>query len=204
MRVFLNGTVIEVASEAGQKIGSFQKGSLNLTPINDNLGVLIGLKVNFQATNLVNTGVYDSGNAENRISNGAGVAYATAQLAWDALSGFLGFSLGGGGGSVTSVTASSPLSSSGGATPNISFSAQPDGNYGLNFASGVVTFSELPIFLYETSTIADFVAGQTHYYIGGTAITYDYDLLPYPLPLPVSGFNFVNLSTFDVTIISDG
>ncbi len=59
------------------------------------------------------------------------------------------------------------------------------------------------IVLTEISSIADFLAGQTHYYIGKADITFDYDLLPYPLPNPVTGFNLVNQSVFDVTIISD-
>lgn len=61
-----------------------------------------------------------------------------------------------------------------------------------------------PIFLDETSTIADFQAGNTYFYIGEAPITYDYDLEPYPLPVPASSFNFVNLSVFDVTFNSDG
>lgn len=65
-----------------------------------------------------------------------------------------------------------------------------------------VAANEIPVFLDETSTIADFVTGATHYYIGNANITYDYDLLPYPLPVPVSGFNFVNLSVFNVTFVS--
>jgi hypothetical protein len=60
------------------------------------------------------------------------------------------------------------------------------------------------IFLDETSTIADFQTGKTHYYIGEMATTYDYNNEPYPLPLPVSNFNFVNLSVFDVSFTSDG
>jgi hypothetical protein len=60
------------------------------------------------------------------------------------------------------------------------------------------------VLLDETSTIADFQTGKTHYYIGEAPITYDYDVIPYPLPTPVSNFNFVNLSVFDVLFTSDG
>ena len=58
---------------------------------------------------------------------------------------------GGGGGTVTSVSASLPLISSGGATPNIQFNpATPDGVYSLNFSTGIAT-------LIATN---DFVNGQ--------------------------------------------
>lgn len=59
------------------------------------------------------------------------------------------------------------------------------------------------LFLDETSTIADFATGNTYYYIGEAPITYDYDFLPYPLPVPVSGYNFVNLSVYDVFFTSN-
>lgn len=69
--------------------------------------------------------------------------------------------------------------------------------------SGTVALEEdLPIFLDETSTIADFVTGRTHYYIGEAPNTYDYDLEPYPLPIPTQNFNFVNLSVHDVLLTS--
>jgi hypothetical protein len=61
----------------------------------------------------------------------------------------------------------------------------------------------IPIFLDETSTIADFVTGKTHYYIGEAGVTYDYDLELYPLPVPVQNFNFVNLSVYDVFFTSN-
>ena len=54
----------------------------------------------------------------------------------------------------------------------------------------------------ETSTIADFQTGKTYYYTGDAPIVYDYDLLPDPTPVPVSGFNFVNLSVHTVTFNS--
>jgi microcystin-dependent protein len=66
-----------------------------------------------------------------------------------------------------------------------------------------VALNEIPNFLTETSTIANFVTGQTFYYIGETAITYDYNTLPYPLPIPVQNFNFVNLSVHNVLFTSD-
>jgi microcystin-dependent protein len=70
--------------------------------------------------------------------------------------------------------------------------------------SGTIALVEdLPIFLNETSTIADFVTGRTHYYIGEAPITYDYDLEPYPVPVLVQNFNFVNLSVYDVFFTSD-
>lgn len=68
----------------------------------------------------------------------------------------------------------------------------------------LVRSEEIPIFLDETATIADFQTGNTYFYVGETPITFDYDLLPYPLPVPASGFNFVNLSTFDTTFVSNG
>jgi microcystin-dependent protein len=50
------------------------------------------------------------------------------------------FNFGGsGGGSITDVTATSPLISTGGSTPNISIDVQPDGVYGISFSSGVAT-----------------------------------------------------------------
>ena len=66
------------------------------------------------------------------------------------------------------------------------------------------TALDIPIFLDETSTIADFQTGRTHYYVGEAATTYDYDAIPYPLPVPITNFNFVNLSPFDVLFTSDG
>ena len=62
----------------------------------------------------------------------------------------------------------------------------------------------LPIvYLYETSTIADIQAGKIHYYIGNAQITFDYDLEPFPTPIPVSGYDLVNLSVHEVFIYSD-
>lgn len=75
----------------------------------------------------------------------------------------------------------------------------------LQDASGTIALlSDMPLFLSETSTIEDFETGKTYFYIGETPITYDYDLLPYPSPVPVTGFNFVNQSVFDVVFSSDG
>lgn len=80
-----------------------------------------------------------------------------------------------------------------------------DNNISLPNASGTMALtSDLPIFLDETSTIADFQTGRTHYYIGEAPVIYDYDLISYPLPVPVQNFNFVNLSVFDVLFASNG
>ena len=65
--------------------------------------------------------------------------------------------------------------------------------------SGIFALTnDIPIFLDETSTIADFQTGNTYYYIGEAPITYNYDLEPYPAPTPVSGYNFINLSVHNV------
>ncbi len=112
---------------------------------------------------------------------------------------------GGGGGTVTNVTASAPLQSSGGATPNISFAPIADGTYNIQVVGGVTSLvleGNIPNFLDETSTIADFEAGKTYYYVGEAPITYDYDTLPYPAPVPVQNYNFVNLSVYDVLLTS--
>jgi microcystin-dependent protein len=63
---------------------------------------------------------------------------------------------GGGGGSVNSVTASAPLTSSGGVNPNISFATQPDGSYALSFSGGVPTL--IPI---EGETVGSYKAFAT-------------------------------------------
>jgi microcystin-dependent protein len=76
-------------------------------------------------------------------------------------------------------------------------------NFRPNVTGTVAYLSDIPIYLNETSTIADFQTGRTHYYIGETTITYDYDTLPYPLPVPAQNFNFVNLSVYDVIFTSD-
>ena len=61
----------------------------------------------------------------------------TPYTSFDALVSAVGFNTGVGGGSVNSVTASAPLTSSGGANPNIRFNPlTADGNYILAFASG--------------------------------------------------------------------
>lgn len=73
-----------------------------------------------------------------------------------ALSNLMGFNLGSGGGSVTGVTASLPLISSGGATPDISLATQPNGNYGLNFSGGIATF--IPI---QGETVGSYKAFST-------------------------------------------
>lgn len=64
-------------------------------------------------------------------------------------------------------------------------------------------FGELPIFLDETSTIADIQANRTHFYIGEAPKTFDYDLEPFPTPIPVSGYDLVNLSVHNLTVNSD-
>ncbi len=115
------------------------------------------------------------------------------------------FSLsGGGGGGIVSVNATTPLTSSGGSNPIISFEPQADGTYLILFNGGNTTLisKNIPIFLDENATIDNFVLGQTHYYIGKAPITFDYDLLPYPSPAPVSGFNLVNQSVFNIIITS--
>ncbi len=112
----------------------------------------------------------------------------------------------GGGDYVTGVTASSPLISSGGATPNMSFEPQTDGTYNISYVGGVPALNPVPnrpIFIYENSTIADFQPGNTYYYVGNSPITYDYDLEPYPSPTPPSGFDLINLSVHNVTVNSD-
>lgn len=87
------------------------------------------------------------------IQTQGGSPYANFQTLADTL----GFKLGGGtGGSVISVTASSPLSSSGGANPDISLEAQPDGNYALNFSGGAATF--VPI---QGETVGSYKAFST-------------------------------------------
>jgi microcystin-dependent protein len=75
------------------------------------------------------------------ILDAAGATYGgTRDIAAKALSNLAGFSVGGGGGSVNSVTASLPLISSGGANPNINLQNPGDGNWALNFVSGAATF----------------------------------------------------------------
>lgn len=49
------------------------------------------------------------------------------------------FNFGDSGGGITDVTATAPLVSSGGSTPNISIDVKPDGVYGISFSSGVAT-----------------------------------------------------------------
>jgi hypothetical protein len=124
------------------------------------------------------------------ILNAAGATYgANRDLAAKELSNLAGFSAGGGGGSVNSVTASLPLTSSGGANPNISF----DG--------------ELPIFLTETSTFADIQANRLHIYVGNAPLTIDLDTeIPFPpLPIPTQqNFSVANQSGFVFSIISSG
>lgn len=77
-------------------------------------------------------------------------------------------------------------------------------NFLLSVWEDVRTSLNPPIFLDQTSTIADFQTGNIYYYVGTAPITYDYDLLPYPTPIPVSGFDFVNLSVYDVTFNANG
>ena len=61
-----------------------------------------------------------------------------------------------------------------------------------------------PIFIDETFNISDFKSGKTYYYIGESDKIFDYDLEPYPNPIPESGYNLVNLSVHNITVNSDG
>ena len=79
--------------------------------------------------------VFD-GVISNLIDTASGMAFTVPTLEVFIAS----FNFGGsGGGSITDVTATSPLLSSGGATPNISIDVQPDGVYGISFSGGVAT-----------------------------------------------------------------
>lgn len=118
-----------------------------------------------------------------------------------ALSNLMGFNVGGGGGAVTSVNGQTGAAIIG--LNSVLLAGSSSTTRALFNGIPYVAANEIPVFLDETSTIADFVAGATHYYIGNANITYDYDLLPYPLPVPVSGFNFVNLSVFDAFFTSN-
>ena len=68
-------------------------------------------------------------NGELLIGNGTGYTKATltagSNVTITNTSGAISIAAAGGGGGVTSVTATSPIASSGGATPNITFSVSP-------------------------------------------------------------------------------
>lgn len=124
---------------------------------------------------------------------------------------------GGGGGTVTSVTASSPLSSSGGSTPNISLTGVvPIANGGTNASSASVALTNLgaanntlsnlvsPVNVNQNINILAGTAGAPSLAVQGSLTTGLFSSASNSISVTTSGAELLKLSGTTVSILSTG
>jgi hypothetical protein len=102
MRIYLSGLNIITETDGGSFIASYPQGSVFMIPLFNNVSVMIGIRLLLNTSAVIlNIENYDNLDANNRISNQAGVPFTTAKDAYDYLIPVLGFDLGVAWGAIT-------------------------------------------------------------------------------------------------------